>query len=64
MREVCCECGILFGVKEPLNNDCETGGICEWCFPWVMAKVEHWKEERRKAREKGKEGDKCTPRLE
>jgi hypothetical protein len=41
-------CGILFGLKEPYENDEETHGICEDCFPIEMERIERevkeWKE--------------------
>ena len=31
MRCVCVYCGILYNVKEPFENDSETGGNCDEC---------------------------------
>lgn len=45
MRQVCYICGILYGVKEPLDNDDETHGICDECFPWVMSSYKVQREE-------------------
>jgi hypothetical protein len=40
MRQVCYICGILYGIKKPYENDEETHGLCEECFPVVMANIE------------------------
>ena len=40
MRRICQECGQLFGLKEPLEDDSETHGLCDECFKIVMAKTE------------------------
>ena len=40
MRQVCMVCGILYGLKEPLEDDSETHGLCEECFPLEMKKIE------------------------
>jgi len=40
MRQVCMDCGILYGIKEPLEDDSETHGLCEECFPLEMKKIE------------------------
>ena len=37
MRSICCECNILFDVKEPYEQDDETHGYCDQCFEMVMA---------------------------
>jgi len=39
MRRVCQECKRVFGFKEPMDDDSETTGICDGCFPIVMAKT-------------------------
>ena len=36
MRCLCCECGILYDVKPPLDQDDESHGYCEICFEWIM----------------------------
>ena len=41
MRQVCYVCGILYGIKEPLNDDSETHGICPECLPGELQKIEH-----------------------
>ena len=40
MRQICMDCGILYGIKEPLEDDSETHGLCEECFPLEMQKIE------------------------
>jgi len=40
MRKICQECGQLFGFKEPFDDDSETHGICDECFPIVMKNLE------------------------
>lgn len=47
MRCVCVECGILYDVKEPFEDDAETHGLCEECFSIVKGNLE-----------KNEEGDK------
>jgi len=32
MRQICMDCGILYGVKEPYDDDHETHGLCGECF--------------------------------
>ena len=36
MRCICCECGILYNVKPPFEQDDESHGYCEICFEWHM----------------------------
>ena len=36
MRVICCECGILYDVKPPSDQDDESHGLCENCFEWIM----------------------------
>ena len=40
MRQVCCVCKTLYGLKEPLDNDEETHGYCPECYGWQMANIE------------------------
>ena len=40
MRQVCYICGLLYGLKEPLDDDSETHGLCEECFRLEMQKLE------------------------
>ncbi len=40
MRQICMDCGILFGIKEPLDDDRETHGLCEECFKIRMKNLE------------------------
>jgi len=40
MRRVCQECKRVFGFKEPFEDDSETHGICDECFPMVLKKFE------------------------
>jgi len=44
MRLVCYICKILYGIKEPLNDNRETHGLCPECFKLEMAKLEPCKE--------------------
>ncbi len=39
MRQVCYICGLLYGLKEPLEDDSETHGLCEECFKLEMQKL-------------------------
>ena len=39
MRCICCECGILYSVKPPLDQDEETHGFCDECFKIVMERM-------------------------
>lgn len=39
MRSVCCECGLLYDVKPPLDNDAETHGLCDGCFEITMRNI-------------------------
>ena len=39
MRCICSYCDILFDVKEPLENDAETHGICSECHPIVLGNL-------------------------
>jgi len=45
MRQVCYICGILYGLKEPYDNDAETGGLCDECFPLEMERLKKEREE-------------------
>jgi hypothetical protein len=40
MRSICCECKILFDVKEPYEIDLETHGYCDECFAIVMKNLQ------------------------
>jgi hypothetical protein len=40
MRQVCYNCKILYGIKEPLDDDSETHGLCPECFELEMAKLD------------------------
>jgi len=44
MRQICCECKICFGRKEPLNDDSETHGLCPECFKLEMQKIKEYQE--------------------
>ena len=35
MRVICSECGILYDLKKPYEDDSMTHGICEECWPRV-----------------------------
>jgi len=39
MRSICYICGILFDVKKPPENDAETHGICDECWPAVQSNL-------------------------
>jgi len=61
MRRICQECGQLFGFKKPMDDDSETYGICEECFPIVMKNFEQKLREvaiERYALQVGKENEK------
>jgi len=40
MRQICYDCGILYGVKEPLDDEDETHGLCPECFQLEMEKLD------------------------
>ena len=45
MIQVCCECKVVYGEKEPLEDKSETHGFCEPCFTewkrkYQMSKLE------------------------
>lgn len=44
MRQICCVCKILYGNKEPLDDDSETHGFCPECFKLEMKKIEAYRE--------------------
>ena len=35
MRVICYECGILYDLKKPYEDDFMSHGLCELCSPWV-----------------------------
>lgn len=39
MRQICCVCKILYGIKEPLDNDSETHGFCPECLKIQMKNI-------------------------
>lgn len=39
MRVICSYCDMLFNIKEPLEEDVETHGICEDCFEIVSTQI-------------------------
>ena len=39
-RIVCSYCQILYDLKEPLEDDSISHGICEECWPWVQHNLE------------------------
>ena len=43
MRQVCYVCKILYGVKEPFENNSETHGLCPECFKQEMLKLDQYK---------------------
>ena len=43
MRRICCACNIMFGLKEPLDDDSETHGLCPECFKIEMAKLDAYR---------------------
>jgi len=45
MRQVCYICGILYGLKEPYDNDAETSGICDECLPLEIERLKKEREE-------------------
>lgn len=40
MRQVCCVCKKLYGIKEPFDDDSETHGICPECLPGELQKID------------------------
>jgi len=40
MRQVCYICGILYGIKDPIEDDRETHGLCPDCFEIEMRKLQ------------------------
>jgi len=40
MRVVCSYCDILFNLKDPIEKDEETHGICPECLPWILHNIE------------------------
>lgn len=44
MRRVCCVCKILYGLKEPLDDDSETTGYCPDCFEVEIKKLQLYKD--------------------
>lgn len=44
MRRVCCICGILYGLKEPLEDDSITHGYCPECFEIELKKLTQYRE--------------------
>ncbi len=39
MRSICCYCGILYDLKEPIEDDHETHGICGECLPGLISNL-------------------------
>jgi hypothetical protein len=52
MRCVCVYCGILYNVKEPLENDSETHGSCDECYRIEMHNLVIYKKRLRDAKDK------------
>jgi len=44
MRQICYECKICYGRKEPLEDDSETHGLCPECFEREMQKIKQYQE--------------------
>jgi|GEM_PF-6331880 len=44
MRQICMDCKILFGQKEPLHDNSETHGLCPECFNLRMKQIQEYKE--------------------
>ena len=40
MRVICSYCGILYDLKEPLEDDSISHGACPECWPWVKHNLE------------------------
>ncbi len=51
MRVICSYCGILYNLKEPLNDDHESHGICDICWDWVQTNLKLEIEQRRGSHE-------------
>ena len=46
MRCVCYECGIVYDVKPPLDQDEESHGLCDECFPIAMINIAAYRREK------------------
>ncbi len=57
MKRVCCYCKLVFGEKEPFDDQSESHGICQICFPIVMADHEIQIEKEKMKRKKKTGGD-------
>lgn len=44
MRCICSECGMLYDLKEPIDNDQETHGFCDECFEIITSNLKKRKE--------------------
>lgn len=53
MRQVCYVCKILYGIKQPLEDDSETHGLCPGCFELEIKKLENFKFLNSTPRERG-----------
>lgn len=42
MRQVCYLCHKQYGVKEPLENDDETSGLCPVCYPKELEAIDRY----------------------
>ena len=48
MRQICMDCGMLYGVKLPIEDDRETHGFCDNCFDKITKNITLWEEEEEK----------------
>lgn len=39
MKMVCCECGVVYGKKEPFDDNSETHGYCTLCFHKIITAI-------------------------
>lgn len=44
MRRVCYACGIVFGLKEPLDDDRETHGLCPECLKLELKQIQEYQD--------------------
>ena len=48
MRQICMSCGMLYGVKLPIEDDRKTHGFCDDCFDIITKNITLWEEEEKK----------------
>lgn len=48
MRCQCVECGLIYDIKEPYEQDDVTGGYCDLCFEIIMHNLTVQRDKKRK----------------